>query len=90
MKALTANEAKTHFGEMLLNAQRGPVQINKNGKPVAVLVSYDEYEDIEALKLGMLQSRASRAKDDIANQNTVNPSLYTGSVGERAVKKVPV
>lgn len=76
MKALTANEAKTHFGEMLLNAQRGPVQINKNGKPVAVLVSFDEYESIEALKLSMLQSRASRARDDIANQDTVDGESF--------------
>jgi len=76
MKALTANEAKTHFGEMLLNAQRGPVQINKNGKPVAVLVSFDEYENIEALKLSMLQSRASRARDDIANQDTVDGESF--------------
>jgi prevent-host-death family protein len=76
MKALTANEAKTHFGELLLNAQRGPVQINKNGKPVAVLVSFDEYENIEALKLGMLQSRASRASDDIANQDTVDGESF--------------
>jgi prevent-host-death family protein len=76
MKALTANEAKTHFGEMLLNAQRGPVQINKNGKPVAVLVSFDEYENIEALKLSMLQSRASRARDDVANQDTVDGESF--------------
>ena len=76
MKALTANEAKTHFGEMLLNAQREPVQINKNGKPVAVLVSFDEYESIEALKLGMLQSRVSRARDAIANQDTVDGESF--------------
>ena len=76
MKALTANEAKTHFGEMLLNAQRGPVQINKNGKPVAVLVSFDEYENIEALKLSLLKSRANRAKEDIANHDTVDGESF--------------
>ena len=76
MKALTANEAKTHFGEMLLKAQRAPVQINKNGKPVAVLVSFDEYESIEALKIGFLQSRAKKAKEDIANQDTVDGESF--------------
>ena len=76
MKALSANEAKTHFGEMLMNAQRAPVQINKNGKPVAVLVSYDEYESIEALKIGLLQSRAIKAKEEVANQNTVDGELF--------------
>ena len=76
MKALTANEAKTHFGEMLLKAQQAPVQINKNGKPVAVLVSFDEYENIEALKIRYLQSRALKAKDDIANKNTVDGESF--------------
>ena len=76
MKALTANEAKTHFGEMLMKAQQAPVQINKNGKPVAVLVSFDEYENIEAMKLSMLQSRANRAKADIANEDTVDGESF--------------
>jgi len=35
MEILSANDAKTHFGDMLLKAQRSPIQINKNGKPVA-------------------------------------------------------
>ena len=76
MKALTANEAKTHFGEMLLKAQQAPVQINKNGKPVAVLVSFEEYENIEALRIRFLQSRAIKAKDDIANKNTIDGESF--------------
>ena len=65
MQALSANEAKTHFGDMLLKAQRSPVQISKNGKPVAVVISADEYQNIEALKLQMLQLRAAQARADI-------------------------
>lgn len=76
MKALTANEAKTHFGEMLLKVQQAPVQINKNGKPVAVLVSFEEFENIEALKIRFLQSRAIQAKGDIANKNTVDGESF--------------
>lgn len=64
MKALSANEAKTQFGNLLLNAQREPVQINKNGKPVAVMMSMDDYHDLELLKLSMLQNRAEKAKQD--------------------------
>ena len=72
METLSANEAKTQFGDMLLKAQRAPVQINKNGKPVAVVISMDEYESIEALKLRLLQSRAIQAKADIETDNTIN------------------
>ena len=76
MKALTANEAKTHFGEMLLNAQKAPVQINKNGKPVAVLVSYDEYESIEVMKVRLLRARVVKAKVDLANGDTIDGESF--------------
>jgi prevent-host-death family protein len=76
MDTLSANEAKTHFGDMLLKAQRAPIQINKNGKPVAVVISVEEYESIEALKLRVLQSRAVQAKADIAADNLVDGDVF--------------
>lgn len=69
METLSANYAKTQFGDMLLKAQRAPIQINKNGKPVAVVISMEEYESIEALKLRFLQTRAIQAKVDIEGGN---------------------
>ncbi len=74
--ALSANEAKTQFGELLLKAQRAPVQINKNGKPVAVVISADDYQSIEALKLRLLQSNASKAKADIEAGNTIEGEAF--------------
>ncbi len=50
MKILNASDAKREFGEMLINAQHGPVGINRNGKPVAVVISASEYAQLEALK----------------------------------------
>jgi len=51
MDSYSANDAKTQFGQLLMKAQRGPVQINKNGKPTAVLISMEKYEMIEQLIL---------------------------------------
>lgn len=76
MDAFSANEAKTQFGDMLLKAQRAPVQINKNGKPVAVVISMDEYEGIEAMKLRLLQLRAAQAKADIKASNTIDGESF--------------
>ncbi|MBT5466721.1 MAG: type II toxin-antitoxin system Phd/YefM family antitoxin [Candidatus Marinimicrobia bacterium] len=76
MDALSANEAKTHFGDMLLRAQRAPIQINKNGKPVAVVISAEEYESIDVLKLRLLQSRAMQAKADIESDNLVDGESF--------------
>jgi len=76
MNTLTANEAKTHFGELLLNAQRAPIQISKNGKPVAVVISADEYESMEALKLRLLQARATQAITDISMGKLVDGDAF--------------
>lgn len=76
MNSLSANDAKTQFGDLLLKVQRAPVQINKNGKPVAVVISMDEYEGIETLKLRILQSRAAQAEADIQKGNTAEGELF--------------
>ena len=76
MDALSANEAKTQFGDLLLKAQRAPIQINKNGKPVAVVNSMEEYESLEELKLRLLQSRVAQAKIDIAADNLVDGETF--------------
>ena len=50
MEILNASDAKREFGEVLIKAQRGPVGINRNGKPIAVVISATEYAQLEALK----------------------------------------
>lgn len=76
MYAFFANEAKTHFGDMLLRAQHAPIQINRNGKPVAVVLSIDEYENIEALKIQFLKSRAIQAEADIEAGNLIDGESF--------------
>ena len=65
MNVMNANQAKTQFGELLMKAQREPIQINKNGKAVAVVVSMEEYEQIDLQKQQYLQLRISDAKKQI-------------------------
>lgn len=84
MDVVSANQAKTQFGDMLLKAQREPVKINKHGKPVAVLMSAEEYEDIEALKLQLLKNRALSAlsaaeQDNLTEGNHFFDDLEVGS-----------
>jgi len=65
MEKLTANEAKTHFGQLLLKAQSEPVQIDKNGKPVAVVLSIEDYQATEDLKIQMMKEMVLRAENEI-------------------------
>lgn len=60
METISASDAKREFGEMILKAQKGPVGINKNGKPVAVMVSASAFEDYQAAQRETFQ----RAIDD--------------------------
>ncbi|MEH6499607.1 MAG: type II toxin-antitoxin system prevent-host-death family antitoxin [Pseudoalteromonas distincta] len=72
MHLVTANEAKSRFGEVLLRSQREPVYISKHGKPVAVLVAAEDFVSSEELKLELLRLRAERAKEQIAAGETVD------------------
>lgn len=44
MKAMSAREAKSGFGQMIDNARAEPVLIEKHGRGVVVVVSVEEYE----------------------------------------------
>ena len=55
MRTMSAKEAKNHFGELLMEAQKAPVTIEKNGKPVAVVYSMEWHEAAEEAKLDWLK-----------------------------------
>lgn len=77
MERLTADNAKKHFGELLLKAQREPVQISRNGKAVAVVISMAEYDAIDKIKLELLRLRAAEAEQatEVADVDTVFAEL---------------
>ena len=54
-KGIPAAEAKTNFGALLEKVQREPLTILKKGRPVAVLMSMDEFETHQRLKLEQLR-----------------------------------
>jgi prevent-host-death family protein len=45
MKTMTAAKAKNNFGQLLDSAQREPVVITKNDRPVGILMSIEDFED---------------------------------------------
>jgi len=50
MKTVTATELKTKTGETLAAAQKEPVTIEKNGRPIAVIVPQADYERLTRLE----------------------------------------
>jgi prevent-host-death family protein len=65
METLTASDAKREFGDLLLKVQSAPVGINKNGKPVAVMLSYAEYELLAAHKTAQLKAQIQQGIADL-------------------------
>jgi len=62
MKAATATELKNRFGEYLEHARDEPIQVRKTGRPVAVLIAWDEYERLMALDDAWWAEQARKAE----------------------------
>jgi prevent-host-death family protein len=80
MESLSANAAKTHFGDLLLKVQREPIQIKRNGKAVAVVLSVEDYEHLETLKMNMLQKRVLQAAAEIKAGRLTNGDQFFDDV----------
>lgn len=65
MRSMAAVEAKNRFGELLDAAQREPVTIEKHGRAVAVVVSAEDYKELEELKLISLRREIEKGLKDI-------------------------
>src|SRR5689334_13381341 len=66
MRTMSARDAKNRFGELIIQAQREAVVIEKNGRPVAVMLSYEDHEEIERMKLEWLRAAIAVADADVA------------------------
>ena len=44
MKKMNSTSAKNNFGEILTTSQREPVVIEKNGKSISVVISFEEFK----------------------------------------------
>jgi prevent-host-death family protein len=78
VEVLTANEAKTNFGELLLITQRAPVQITLSGKTVAVIMSSSDFDSIEEFKKRYLKEEMARSHaDESAGKNEDYNSFFS-------------
>ncbi len=75
MDVYTSTDAKREFGEILMKSQIEPISVTRNGKPVAVIVSEHEYQDmkLQALRAALIEGENSGDAgaldmDDIKNK----------------------
>ncbi len=83
MEILNASDAKREFGEVLIKARRGPTGINKNGKPIAVVISATEYKQLEALKEKQLKTAIEEGITDLRTGNVLNGKAVMDKLRKR-------
>jgi prevent-host-death family protein len=80
MKVIPAAEAKTNFGALLDSAQREPVTISKKGRLVAVMMSVQEYEEHEALKLEHLRKEIRKGLKQLDKGKSADGQVFMKSL----------
>lgn len=65
MQRVSAHDAKARFGQLLEAARNGPVTIEKHGREVAVLISKEEFDALQTVKLQYLRAEIQKGLDDL-------------------------
>jgi prevent-host-death family protein len=67
MKTVTAKEAKNRFGQLIDDAQRQPVTVEKNGRPFVVVQSFEDFQISQQLKMTSLRAAIDEARAEYAD-----------------------
>ncbi|WP_253307536.1 MULTISPECIES: type II toxin-antitoxin system Phd/YefM family antitoxin [unclassified Rickettsia] len=73
-KNISSKIAQNNFGELMNDAMKGPVIINKYGKPAAVLISHEEYEKFNQLEdmYWITQAKNASKKGFLSEKESAN------------------
>jgi prevent-host-death family protein len=65
MQNVSAHDAKARFGQLLDTARREPVVIERHGRAVAVVLSKEEYDELNDIKLQQLRAEINLGIADL-------------------------
>jgi prevent-host-death family protein len=65
MQSMSADDAKARFGQLLDTARREPVVIERHGRAVAVMLSKEEYDELNDIKLRQLRAEINAGLADL-------------------------
>lgn len=72
MQKFTAHDAKARFGTLIDTARREPVTIERHGRAVAVVLSKEDFDDIEAMKLERLRTEIHKGLEASDQGNVID------------------
>lgn len=65
MDSINSTDAKKSFSDVVLKVQQAPVWITRHDKPVAVVMSAKEFQEIQLLKEKMLKLELAKGLDSL-------------------------
>ena len=87
MTTLAAREAKRQFGHLIDTSQREPVTIERHGRPVSVVVSKHDYDQMQAqLAEARGWAETNHLLSTDANRDHLMASIAEGERGEVVVR----
>ena len=72
-KTVSATEARVHFGEVLRSAQGGPIVVERQGQPLAVVISKAYYDQLVTDAGAPWQDLAARARALVTRDRGTQP-----------------
>jgi len=75
MQTVTANEAKTRFGELIDRVQREPVQVTRRNRVVGVVVSAEDYQGMRAFYVDRLRRTMQETAEHAAANGLTDEKL---------------
>ena len=66
MKTVAAKDAKNRFGQLIDDAQRQPVTVEKNGRPFVVVQSFEDFQMAQQLRMTSLRVAIDEARANYA------------------------
>ena len=81
MKEAAATDVKNKFGQMLEAVMSEPVAIEKNGRPVAVMMSMAEYERLIEIEDRYWGEKALKALEEGFASDAETKALIEGKIG---------
>ena len=75
MQTVTANEAKTRFGELIDRVQREPIQVTRRNRVVGVMVSAEDYHAMRAFYADRLRHTLKESAAEAAAKGLTDEKL---------------
>ena len=75
MQTITANEAKTRFGELIDRVQREPIQVTRHNRVVGVMVSAEDYHAMRAFYADRLRRSLKESAEEAVAKGLTDEKL---------------